>query len=269
MASGFTGPQVYQQNFDPQVYLETYYGAVTGVFIKDGYLDFILKKLHKTFTTGGVRGEMMIDIGPGPAIYQELSACEAFKEITAADFTDANREYLEKWRKNEPGLFDWTPALKLVCDLEGRSGKLAEKEEKLRKTLKKVVPCDVTKSNPLHPLLLPKVDCVLTVGCLECACKDEEAYGNVIKNLSSLIKVGGHLIIGSILGSTIFRCGNKQFSLINLSEAFLRKVITDTGFVIEDLEVLPREFDKPMFDICNHTSGIFILARKVKDIGKA
>ncbi|CAI9568142.1 unnamed protein product [Staurois parvus] len=80
-----------------------------------------------------------------------------------------------------------------------------------------------------------------------------------------MIKVGGHLIIGSILGSTIFRCGNKQFSLINLTEAFLKKVITDTGFVIEDLEVLHREFDKPMFDICNHTSGIFILARKVRD----
>ncbi|XP_056398285.1 indolethylamine N-methyltransferase-like [Hyla sarda] len=230
---------------------------------------------------GGVKGDLMVDIGPGPAIYQELSACEAFKEITAADYTDRNREYLEKWRKNEPGLFDWTPALKFVCDLEGRSahhsdhpsllpacvvGKIAEKEEKLRKTLKRVVPCDVTKSNPLHPLVLPKANCVLTVGCLECACKDEVAYKNVIKNLSSLLKVGGHLIIGSILGSTIFRCGNKEFSLINLSEPFLRKVITDTGFVIEDLEVLPREFDKPMFDICNHTSGIFILAKKVKDV---
>lgn len=145
-------------------------------------------------------------------------------------------------------------------------GKIAEKEDKLRKTLKRVVPCDVTKSNPLYPLVLPKADCVLTVGCLECACKDEVAYGNVIKNLSSLLKVGGHLIIGSILGSTIFRCGDKQFTLINLSEQFLRKVVTDTGFVIEDLEVLPREFDKPMFDICNHTSGIFILARKVKDV---
>ncbi|XP_069804101.1 indolethylamine N-methyltransferase-like isoform X2 [Dendropsophus ebraccatus] len=266
MASTFTGPQVYQDNFNPQIYLDTYYGAGSGVFIKDGYLDFILRKLHKAFTSGGVKGDLMIDIGPGPAIYQELSACEAFKEITAADFTDANREYLEKWRRNEPGLFDWAPAVKYVCDLEGRRGKIAEKEDKLRKTLKRVVPCDVTKSNPLHPLVLPKADCVLTVGCLECACKDEAAYGNVIKNLSSLLKVGGHLIIGSILGSTIFRCGNKQFSLINLSEQFLRKVITDNGFVIEDLEVLPREFDKPMFDICNHTSGIFILAKKVKDV---
>ncbi|KAM4702983.1 indolethylamine N-methyltransferase-like [Rhinophrynus dorsalis] len=266
MASSFTGTQVYQDSFDPQIYLDTYYGAVNGVFIKDGYLNFILRKLHKAFTTGGVKGNSLIDIGPGPAIYQELSACEAFKEITAADFTDRNREYLEKWRRREPGLFDWTPALKFVCDLEGKSGKLAEKEEKLRSTIKRVVKCDVTKSNPLDPLVLPKADCVLTVGCLECACKDEESYRNVIRNLSSLLKVGGHLIIGSVLGSTIFRLGTKLFTLINLSEEFLKKVITETGFVIEDLEVLPREFDKPMFDICNHTAGIFILARKIKEI---
>ncbi|XP_040282727.1 indolethylamine N-methyltransferase-like [Bufo bufo] len=266
MTTAFTGPKLYQENFDSQIYLDTYYGAVSGVFIKDGYLNFILRKLHKAFTSGGVKGDLMIDIGPGPAIYQELSACEAFKEITAADFTDLNREYLEKWRRNEPGLFDWTPVLNFVCDLEGRSGKIAEKEEKLRKTLKRVVPCDVTKSSPLHPLVLPKADCVLTVGCLECACKDEEAYANVIKNLSGLLKMGGHLIIGSVLGGTIFRCGKMHFSIINLSEQFLRKVVTDTGFVIEDLEVLHREFDKPMFDICNHTSGIFILAKKVKDV---
>ncbi|XP_053307430.1 indolethylamine N-methyltransferase-like [Spea bombifrons] len=266
MASTFTGTQVYQNDFDPKIYLDTYYGAENGVFIKDKYLEFILRKLHAAFTTGGVKGNSLIDIGPGPAIYQELSACEAFDEITAADFTDRNREYLERWRRGEPGLFDWTPALKFVCDLEGHSGKLAEKEEKLRKTLKRVVKCDVTKSNPLDPLVLPKVDCVLTVGCLECACKDEEAYGNVIRNLSSLLKVGGHLIIGSIMGSTIFRCGSKQFSLINLNSTFLKKVMTETGFIIEDLEVLSRDYDKAMFDICNHTSGIFILARKIKDV---
>ncbi|XP_075460169.1 indolethylamine N-methyltransferase-like [Ascaphus truei] len=266
MSSGFTDKLVYQNDFDPKDYLDQYYGAVSGIFIKDGYLDFILKKLHRAFTKGGVKGDSMIDIGPGPAIYQELSACEAFKDITAADFTDRNREYLERWRSNEPGLFDWTPALKFVCDLEGRSGKLAEKQEKLRKTLKRVVKCDVTKSNPLDPLVLPKADCVLTVGCLECACKDLETYKNVIKNLSSLLKVGGHLIIGSILGSTIFRCGSKQFSLLNLSEDFLKRAVTETGFAIEDLEVLPREYDKPLFDICNHTAGIFILARKLKDI---
>ncbi|XP_069473396.1 nicotinamide N-methyltransferase-like [Ambystoma mexicanum] len=96
MASDFTGKQTYQHDFDPTDYLETYYGAGKGVFIKDGFMEFALRKLHEAFTTGGVKGDTLIDIGPGPAIYQELSACEAFKEIIAADFTDRNCQYLEK-----------------------------------------------------------------------------------------------------------------------------------------------------------------------------
>ncbi|KAJ1175381.1 hypothetical protein NDU88_000669 [Pleurodeles waltl] len=266
MASDFTGKQIYQQDFDPRDYLDTYYGAKNGVFIKDGFMEFVLRKLHNVFTTGGVKGDTLIDIGPGPAIYQELSACEAFKEIIAADFTDRNREYLERWLKNEPGMFDWTPAVKFVCDLEGRSKNAAEKQEKLRKTIKRIVKCDVTKSNPLEPLVLPKVDCVMTLGCLECACKDHNTYQNVLKNLSSLLKVGGHLIITNILGSSSFLSGTKRFSLLNLDEEFLRKAVTEAGFVFEDLEVLHRDYDKVMFDICDHCSSIFFLARKVKEV---
>nr|XP_033774366.1 indolethylamine N-methyltransferase-like [Geotrypetes seraphini] len=266
MQSSFTGKEIYQDVFDPRDYLETYYGAGSGVFIKDGFLKFVLRKLHQTCTTGGVKGDLLIDVGPGPAIYQELSACEVFKEIIAADFTDRNRQYLEKWLKNEPGMFDWTSAVKFVCDLEGISGKEAEKQEKLRRTLKKVVKCDVTNSNPVAPLVLPKADAVLTVGCLECACKDLDTYRQVLRNLSSLLKVGGHLIISGILGSTSFMSGSKQFSLLTLDEEFLRKAVTDAGFVIKDVELLPRNYDKEMFQICDHNSSIFLVACKQKNV---
>ncbi|XP_029429479.1 indolethylamine N-methyltransferase-like [Rhinatrema bivittatum] len=266
MESSFTGKQVYQNEFDPKDYLDTYYGARSGVFIKDGFLNFVLRNLHKTFTSGGVKGNLLIDIGPGPAIYQELSACEAFKEIIAADYTDRNRQYFERWLKNEPGLFDWTPAVKFVCDLEGNSGKVIEKQEKLRRTVKQVIKCDVTNSNPLAPVVLPKADAVLTVGCLECACKDLDTYRAVLRNLSSLLKIGGHLIITSILGSTSFTSGSKQFSLLTLEEEFLRKAVTEAGFAIKELELLPRDYDKEMFQICDHNCSIYLVACKQKDV---
>lgn len=68
---------------------------------------------------GGVKGDSLIDIGSGPTIYQLLSACESFKEIIASDYTDRNHWELEKWLKNEPGAFDWTPVVEYVCELEG------------------------------------------------------------------------------------------------------------------------------------------------------
>lgn len=69
--------------------------------------------------TGGLQGDTLIDIGTGPTIYQVLSACESFRDITLSDFTDRNREELDKWLKKKPGAYDWTPALKLACELEG------------------------------------------------------------------------------------------------------------------------------------------------------
>ncbi|XP_075460171.1 indolethylamine N-methyltransferase-like isoform X2 [Ascaphus truei] len=215
---------------------------------------------------GGVKGETLIDIGHGPTIYQDLSACECFKEIIGADYTDRNREYYERSLRNEPGTFDWTSTIKYVCELEGKGSTVEDKRKKLKNTVTKTIKCDVTKSNPMAPLVLPKVDCIMTLGCLECACKDLDTYRNVLKNLSSLLKIGGHLIITEILNCTTFLSGGKRFSCLTLTEDFMRKAITETGFAIVDLEVISREFDKDKYDICDHDSSLFVLARKVQDV---
>ncbi|TFJ97500.1 intercellular adhesion molecule 4-like [Platysternon megacephalum] len=113
----FTGGDDYQAEFDPKVYLERFkFGEDT---FGENYLNFSLKHYCKTFTSGVVKGDTLIDIGSGPTIHQLLSACESFKEIIASDYTYRNHQELEKWLKNEPGAFDWTPVVKYVCELEG------------------------------------------------------------------------------------------------------------------------------------------------------
>lgn len=67
----------------------------------------------------GVKGDLLIDIGSGPTIYQLLSACESFKEIIATDYTDQNLQELEKWLKKDPGAFNWSIVVEYVCELEG------------------------------------------------------------------------------------------------------------------------------------------------------
>ncbi|XP_053307689.1 indolethylamine N-methyltransferase-like [Spea bombifrons] len=266
MDGEFTGKEIYQDLFSPRGYLDTYYDPKKGILVTDGFLDFALRKLHEAFTTRGVKGEVLIDIGHGPTIYQDLSACESFKEIIGADYTDRNREYYEGALRNDPGTFDWTGVIKQVCEMEGKGTTVEEKREKLRNTVKRTVKCDVTKSKPLHPLVLPQVDCVMTLGCLECACKDLDTYRDVLKNISTLLKIGGHLIITEILNCTTYYLGGKWFSCLSLSEEFLRNAITEAGYAIIDLEVIPRPYDKDQYRLCDHDSSFFILARKVRDI---
>ncbi|TFJ97496.1 serine protease hepsin-like [Platysternon megacephalum] len=118
----FTGGEVYQAEFDPKAFLEYFkFGEDTW---RDDFLIFILKQYCKTFTSGVVKGDTLIDIGSGPNIHQLLSACESFKEIIASDYTYRNHWELEKWLKNEPEAFDWTPVVEYVCELEGNSSAL-------------------------------------------------------------------------------------------------------------------------------------------------
>ncbi|OCT72551.1 hypothetical protein XELAEV_18035531mg [Xenopus laevis] len=143
---------------------------------------------------------------------------------------------MEKTLRNEPGIFDWTTVIQAVCDMEGKGTTEEEKREKLKKTVTKTMKCDVTKSNPVAPLMLPRVDCIMAIACLESACKDLDSYCNALKNISSLLK------------------------------DFMRSDITNTGYAIIDLEVLARKYDKEQYNICDHDSTIFVLACKLRDI---
>ncbi|KFQ18051.1 Nicotinamide N-methyltransferase, partial [Merops nubicus] len=115
----FTDAEVYQRSFDPRAYLEEFYTLSDSQGQPNTFLMQNLRSLFKMFSLDGLRGDTLIDVGCGPTIYQLLSACEHFQEITALDYTDQNRRELEKWLRNEAGAFDWRPVVQYVCELEG------------------------------------------------------------------------------------------------------------------------------------------------------
>ncbi|XP_075765653.1 nicotinamide N-methyltransferase-like isoform X1 [Pelodiscus sinensis] len=258
--ASFTGGETYQKDFDPAVYLETYYSFGSSNCPGNEILELYLKSLFKIFISGDVKGDTLIDIGSGPTIYQLLSACENFKEIVASDYTDRNCQELEKWLKKEPGAFDWTPVVEYVCELEGKRGKEAEKEAKLRKTIKQVLKCDVHKSNPMDPIILPPADCLISSLCLEAASKDQNTYRLALKNISSLLKPGGHLVLSGDLGCSFYMVGPTRFSCLVLREEFLREALSETGFSIQEFEVLFK--DNKVGDSSDYSGMYFILARK-------
>uniref|UniRef100_A0A452GP01 Nicotinamide N-methyltransferase n=1 Tax=Gopherus agassizii TaxID=38772 RepID=A0A452GP01_9SAUR len=197
---------------------------------------------------GGVKGDTLIDIGSGPTIYQLLSACENFKEIIASDYTDRNRQELEKWLNNEPGAFDWTPVVKYVCELEGDREKWAEKEDKLRKKVKQVLKCNVSKSNILAPVSLPQADCLLSTLCLEAACKDLNSYRAALKNISSLLKPGGHLVMVIVLKETYYMVGQRRFSCLYLEQESVEEALREARYDVQCVEVTPNRPESTFSD---------------------
>ncbi|XP_006207890.3 nicotinamide N-methyltransferase [Vicugna pacos] len=253
-------PDVYQTNFEPTSYLE-YFKLDQDPMAKE-VLHFLLKHYNATFKPGGLKGKLLIDIGSGPTIYQLLSACETFEEIVASDYTDKNRQELEKWLKKELGAFDWSPVVKYVCELEGHRDRWAEKEERLRKAVRQVLKCDILKERPLEPAVLPPADCLISSLCLEAACPTLGACRDALHHIKTLLRPRGHLVLSGTFGSSFYMVGDKWFPTLPLEEKFLLEALQEIGFTIEKLEKAPRAAETLLDNRSDYTGMFFLVARR-------
>ncbi|ELW67934.1 indolethylamine N-methyltransferase [Tupaia chinensis] len=219
----------YEKEFDPSVYVRTYYPFDAGNTAENEILKFSLENLFHTFSAGGVGGDILIDIGTGPTIYQLLSACEAFREIIATDYAEQNLREVQRWLRKEPGAHDWSPVVQYVCELEGDRSKWQEKEARLRRTVTRLLKCDVTKPHPLGPAQVPPADCVLSLLALESACPDVDAYRAAIRGLVSLLKPGGHLVTLAVLHCQQYLVGPKKFFCLDLEKETVEKAVQEAG----------------------------------------
>ncbi|XP_054853295.1 nicotinamide N-methyltransferase-like [Eublepharis macularius] len=249
MTAAFTEKDFYVQHFDPKEYLEMYFTFHPEKEEINALIDFILKNLHKAFHSGGIKGDTLIHFGIGSAIYPFLSACESFREIISTDYTDQNLEELQRWLRKEPGAFDWSPIVKYVCELEGDREKWVQKEETVRKAIKRVLQCDLTQPNPLAPLSLPPADCLLSTFLLGVACKDLLTYHFALKNLSFLVKPGGHLVLFALLEESFYMVGQHRFSFLYLNQKSVEEAVKEAGFDIEWVEGTKLNFPSALSDV--------------------
>ncbi|XP_069804011.1 nicotinamide N-methyltransferase-like [Dendropsophus ebraccatus] len=261
MTTSATSQQVYQDEFSSKGYLQLSYAE--GGLLYGEWTDFILRNLHETFTSGGVRGEILLDIGTGASIYHLLSACEVFDKIIVSDLVDQNCAEFRKWLKKDPEAFDWTHIIKYVCELEGNRENYEEKAEKLRSKVKEVLKCDALKKNPFDPVVVPPADCLLSCLCLETACTDITSYCDVLKNFKDLVKPDGHILISCTLNASFYHAGNKRFSLMTSKKGDLEMAFKDAGYQIEKAAYATRT-DKSKMHIADYGGFYFIHARKPK-----
>nr|WKR38370.1 putative N-methyltransferase [Rhinella marina] len=260
MQTPYSTPKKYIDEFNPLEYYQTYYATGQGIFLGD-WTDFSLQNLHETFGPGGVKGDILIDFGAGPTIYQLLSACEVFNTIITSDFLEQNREQLKKWLRKDPDALDWSNFAKYVCELEGKSDNWEKKEETLRRKVTKVLKCDTLAEKPYDPVPMPEADCLISCLCLEVACKDLEDFTNILKKFKELLKPGGHIIIQSVLNCSLYFVGKKSFYCLSITKDELEQAFKEAGYEIVKLKVAPRS-EKIWANVSDHSDYYYIHARK-------
>ncbi|XP_008070866.1 phenylethanolamine N-methyltransferase, partial [Carlito syrichta] len=216
-----------------------------------------LRCLAQTFATGEVSGRSLIDIGSGPTIYQLLSACAHFEDITMTDFLEANRQELELWLREEPGAFNWSAYSQHACLIEGKGESWQEKERQLRARVKRVLPVDVHLPQPLGAgsrAPLP-ADALISAFCLEAVSPDLASFQRALGHITMLLKPGGHLLLIGGLEESWYLAGEARLVVVPVCEEEVREALVQSGYEVRDLRtyIMPDHLRTGVDDV----KGVF------------
>ncbi|OWF56784.1 Indolethylamine N-methyltransferase [Mizuhopecten yessoensis] len=241
----------YNGVFDPEWYLDTYYGSVAdqvsghvtnqassqsdgvvGNQLQFNLLQFNLEKYHDIFQYGDVKGRRLLDVGTGPSVHSVISACRHVDDVYLTDFAAQNRKVLNDWWKS-----DKTTIVKVteyILRKENSSETVAERHKTIKEKVRHVLPIDVTLSDPLGSGCdVNQFDIITSSLCLEAAAQTLDQYRSNAANVSSLLKSGGHFILNGVLEQTWYRIGEAKFSCVKLTRDDIKSTFVSCGFNIQ------------------------------------
>ncbi|KAI6214666.1 hypothetical protein M3Y94_00295400 [Aphelenchoides besseyi] len=223
-------PTDYETEFDGAAYLDYYYShdamqseTRISLFALPNFAEALRKNVPKN------ERRTLLDIGCGPASFSAISFRNIVEEVYLSDFLTQNLNILENWVTQKDS-FDWTAVLKVIARNEGirtEHSILMEMEEKARIAVKNggILHADVHNENVLEQTSTVKsnsqFDILVTIFCLESACRTYEEYSNALKNILRLLRPGGTLILGTVLEDQSYTSGicagkPKLFTLLSL-----------------------------------------------------
>ncbi|XP_075056713.1 nicotinamide N-methyltransferase-like [Mixophyes fleayi] len=260
MASS-THKHYHDEDFDAKGFVEAHFSHGNVLIIEEN-VGFPMKILHDLFSSGQVKGNILLDISIGSIVYQLFSACNVFKEIYVVKFTDANIKHLKKWLEKGDEATDWSFAAKRVSRLQGNRDGWKEQEEKVRRAMKSIVEWDIFENSCIDPLLVPQVDCVLSLWILNVISKTKEEFQRNLKNFTSRLKIGGYLVLFSPVNMTFYRVGQHKFFHLAVDENFIKESVIKAGFIIEKMDL---KASMVKCDLLDYDHVCFILARKERE----
>ncbi|XP_075462702.1 nicotinamide N-methyltransferase-like [Ascaphus truei] len=93
--------------------------------------------------------------------------------------------------------------------------------------------------------------------------KHQDNYRSILKNMSSLLKVKGYLLQFGSLIMSYFKLGEHTLHILTYDEEFLHQALSDTGYIIQSLDVL---IIKKKSDLLDYDHLVFVVARKEREI---
>ncbi len=203
----------FEAAFDPRAYLNEYFSG--GIDDEDRFTAQFIARVLKN-VPGGILAH---EFGGGPALYSVAALAARAREIHFSDAVPASLEEVRRWLAGKPDAFDWKPYIRLALEAEGSPADEAavqRREDEMRARLTRLMLCDAQSFQPLGPEE-PVYDLVAANHCTDVAAASAEEWFQVIRNVSSLVKPGGWLIVTVTGGTRTYTVGSQKFACADLS----------------------------------------------------
>ncbi|XP_063291727.1 indolethylamine N-methyltransferase-like [Pelobates fuscus] len=250
-------------DIDSERFAEIYLSATSDALMLDEIFQFPAEELFKEVKEGLIGGDHLIDISVGPCVIQMFPIFEFFKEISILEFSDVCVNDVQKWVDGHEDAFDWSFLYKYVMESDGNSGRFKEKENDLRRRIKRILKCDFSKANPTDLVVLPEADCVLSYYVTHMVSEDHDVYRSNMKKIASMLKLGGRLLLFGGYNGAFFTVGEEKYHLLGCDEKFIKEALEDAGLAIERCEVRKSNIGN---EVAAYDYLCFIRAVKKKNI---
>lgn len=225
----------YDTKWSPKGYLEQYYSGKNVTNDEIGILKFIenfFKDKKSNFTN-------MIEVGCGPTIHHLTPFISHVDSIYIADYVESNLEEIRRWVNNSQDAHDWTAYLSGA--LRYKMGRLPSKAKientinSLKSKITSLLKCDVRSKKPLG--IKKTFNLVTSFYTLECVAHTQEEFVQFVKNLASLVKPNGWLILVDLHNANHYMVGDESFPTVRVTENIIRKSLTNGGFLPKTINI--------------------------------
>jgi len=257
--------KIVEQNFNafnPKEYLTEYYSTVG--FENRSLLEFFVEAYQDI-----PKNSLILEFGGGPTVYQLITAAKYAKTIHFSDHLDSNLQEVRLWRSVAKTAFDWNMFFHQALTIEGvkniNKSIIERRKNLVRKKIIRFVHCDAFKTHPLGPVYHSYFDVVSVNFVAESITNNHESWKQVFKNIHSLLKKDGHLIMTTIKEAKYWHVGKKLFPAVSISEHHLNEILKELGFKEKFLlmrSISAETIDKNGKGIQGYQGMIFLRAKK-------
>jgi SAM-dependent methyltransferase len=208
--------------------------------------------------------EVALDYGCGPTVHHAVALVPKAKQIHLAEYLPGNLAEIQKWLDASQDAHDWKTFTRYILQLEGNDSPsesdILEREQESRRRIVKLSTSDAGDDDPLGTDMRGFFPLVTTHYCAEGATNCKETWAKYMRNIASLVRPGGTLILSACGAADFYMVGDRLFPCAGVNAIDVLGCLQKNGFAEIDLRVrcVPDHSDQ------GYSSVIFACAKKLE-----